>query len=185
MEGPLICAIVLFGLIILIVLFHHTIPEKIHDNWDFYFPDVQFSSQEFYDSVEEILKEREVPNTTYTRIELSERGGIFEQQRMYLRVRCAPYSFDICAATYGKGFFTSWWFGEDIGFWKRLLSLIPFFGRYFKRQKEKTYFILDSESMFMQAIHEAVLDTIDDLSSEKGFRKLTELERRYNKLRRR
>lgn len=184
-NAIILFVIFLLGVLIIYIIRRAMVPEDILDNWDFYFPDVQFSTLEFYDSVEAILQEREIPKAEYSRVEFSEYGSFFDQQRLYLRIQNYPYSFDICAAPYGKGFFVSWWFGEDIGLFRRLLCALPIIGRFFRRKKEKTYFMLDCESMFMQAIHEAVLDTIDDLSSEKGFRKLTELERRYNKFRRR
>ena len=157
------------------------VPEIIHSQWSYYFPELQFSSEEFYESVKTILVSREIPNTEISDIEFSERDEFLGDRRKYLRVRSAPYSFDICAAPYGTGFFVSWWLGEDMGCLLRLLCMIPGVGGYFKRRAEiRTYYILDSQAMFREATRLAVLNAIDDMTSAKGMRALSELDRQVS-----
>jgi hypothetical protein len=163
----------------------NSVPEFIHDHWSHYIPDLQFSSKEFYQSVEELLTKREIPDAKYFQVEMSERGSIMDRHRLYLRVKNTPYSFDICAAPYGTGFFVSWWFGEDIGCLMRILFYIPLLGSYLKkRMYTKTYYIMDTEDMFMTAIHYAVTQCLDAVTTQKGLRVLNETERQVPRGRR-
>jgi len=59
------------------------------------------------------------------------------------------------------------------------LMTVPLFGTFYERFfMPPTYFRLDSTSMFRAAVHAAVLEVIDDLTSKKGLRCLTEDERK-------
>jgi hypothetical protein len=154
-------------------------PERIISNWDTYFPDLPFSTMDCYASVQEIMKKREIPGIGYFTVDLKEHAGFFGNKRVYLRVMNGPTNFDICAAPYGTGFFVSWWFGEQkLGCLTRILLYVPIVGAYIKAKLEfKSYYILDTQSMFQHATHTAVLESIDTITSEKGLRVLTELER--------
>lgn len=66
------------------------------------------SSMDFYAAVEEAVQAREVPATTFSRIEFKE-GGFASAKREYLRIERGNVAFDICAAPYGQGYFFSWW----------------------------------------------------------------------------
>lgn len=155
------------------------VPEIIHDHWNCYFAELQFSSREFFQKVEEIIQKRDVPDVQLSRVEFSKEYSILSGKREYLRVRNGPYSFDICAAPYGAGFFVSWWMGEDMGCLMRILFAIPFLGAYLKRKALiKTYYILDMEDMFMSATHQAVTDAIDAVTTLKGIRALATEDKR-------
>lgn len=60
----------------------------------------------FYKSVEEALKERNVPGLDVSRVEFAE-GGLLSAKREYLRLTRERQIFDICAAPFGTGFFFS------------------------------------------------------------------------------
>lgn len=153
------------------------------NHWSLYFTDRQFSSIEFYESVERILNERQAPDLAYSRVEFIEKG-IFSNKRIYCRIRFNHYVFDICAAPYGTGYFTSWWFGESIPLLTRILYRIPLLGWYLeKKHQHKTYFILDNESVFQAAVHQAVIDTIKLLSADKGVRALSDTEQQNPRMR--
>ncbi len=66
------------------------------------------SSLDFYKAVEEAVKAREVPDTTFSKVEFKE-GGFASARREYLRVERGKVAFDIGAAPYGRAFFFSWW----------------------------------------------------------------------------
>lgn len=101
-----------------------------------------------------------------------------------MRVRFEGYTFDICAAPYGKGFFVSWWFGEEFSLGMRILFMLPILGYFVKKWATiKTYHVRDTEEMFSRAVHLAVITTIDQLVATKGLRALTELERKPISLR--
>lgn len=158
------------------------VPEIIHDHWNCYFAELQFSTQEFYQQVEETIREREVPQVKMSRVQFSQEYSILSGKREYLRVRNGPYSFDICAAPYGAGFFVSWWMGEDMGCLMRILFAVPFLGAYLKRKALiKTYYILDVEDMFMYATHQAVTDAVDAVTTLKGVRALATEEKRLTR----
>ena len=62
----------------------------------------------FYDSVEKVLRSKEVPELRIERITVSEHG-LLSAKREYLRISYGRLSFDICGAPFGKDFFFSWW----------------------------------------------------------------------------
>lgn len=67
----------------------------------------QFSSAEFYDSVEAELAERKLPRLRSSRPEFHE-GGALSDKRVYLRLERERYAFDVCAAPFGTGYFFSY-----------------------------------------------------------------------------
>lgn len=153
-------------------------PKWVISHWNKFFEGYQTPAKEFYSAVEEALKRREVPDTSNSRVDWRE-GAIFSAKREYLRIKRRGLVFDICAAPFGNGFFFSWWLCQPpSGFWL-LMSFIPIFGPLmiwaFKRE---TYFQMDTAMMFQGAVHAAVLEVIDGLTSAKGIRGLSELERK-------
>ena len=95
----------------------------ILSHWYHLVEGLQESSQEFYKSVEAAVKTRSVPDARISRIDYHE-GGILSAKREYLRVRRKELIFDICAAPFETGFFTSWWLGEKPGGPLALILLI-------------------------------------------------------------
>lgn len=71
----------------------------------------QTSPLTFYKELEAAIDRRAVPEMKGTRIEFKE-GGLLSAHREYLRIVRGRYSFDICAAPFGNGFFFSWWLTE-------------------------------------------------------------------------
>ncbi|HEY4249180.1 MAG TPA: hypothetical protein VGM64_20315 [Lacunisphaera sp.] len=67
---------------------------------------VQFSSQEFYASIESEIAARKMPRLHASRIEYHE-GSIATDKRIYLRFARERYAFDICAAPFGRDYFFS------------------------------------------------------------------------------
>jgi hypothetical protein len=180
-----VCVIILVvGYLIYYWLKTPWIPEVVHSNWHHYFVDLQFSTKDFYHTIETLLEERKVPEITSRRVIFPE--AIFSNRsREYLRIKYGAYSFDICAAPYGNGFFVSWWFGEDLGCLMKILLLIPLIGWYLRwKLMYKTYYVLDCEAMFRDAIHTAVQHAMEGISTKQGLRALSELEwqpRKYTK----
>ena len=59
------------------------------------------------------------------------------------------------------------------------LLVIPFFGPLYERLfKPDTYYKMDTTLMFQSAVHAAVLEVVDQVTTAKGIRALTELERK-------
>lgn len=142
-------------------------------NWNTLIPNMQQDTTEFYDLVDDILVERKVPGIKTSRVTFKE-GTLLSSSRLYLEVRRGDYTFHICGAPWGSGFFVSWWTREK----DNPLSNLPFIGKAFKEvANTSTYYKLDTDAMFRSSVHQAVVSAIDKLTEVKGIRGLTELER--------
>ena len=75
------------------------------------FERMSFSSQEFYNRLEQALAERAIPDLNVSRVIWKE-GGMLSPGREYVRVQRERYVFDVCAAPFGTGFFVSLWCAE-------------------------------------------------------------------------
>lgn len=111
------------------------------------------------------IERRAIPDAAQSRVDWRE-GGVLSAKREYLRVRRKQYTFDICGAPFGTGFFVSWWLTEPLGC----------LGGYIRRRE--TYYRIDTALMFQEAVHAAVLEVIDGMTSAKGIRGLSELDRK-------
>lgn len=88
--------------------------------------DFQSDATEFYRSVEDDLKKREVPQLAAERVEFKEAGWLSSNHE-YLRLRRERVVFDICSAKFGTG----WWFSlraavlpRVLYVWEILLALL-------------------------------------------------------------
>jgi hypothetical protein len=82
-------------------------PGEVISHWHHFVEDFNTSTVEFYINLEEVLNSKEAP-VKPQKLDWSE-GGILSAKRQYLRATYGRYSFDICAAPFGKDFFFSWW----------------------------------------------------------------------------
>lgn len=76
-----------------------------------------------------------------------------------------------------------WVFGRflshHIGELDAALAAMPFFGRHYRRWLSPlTYYRIDTAIMFRDAVHNAVLEVIDELTESQGLRALSEAERK-------
>jgi hypothetical protein len=97
-------------------------------HWYALIPGFSTSTGEFYESIEQELKSRQVPGLEMSRIEFSE-GGLLSDKREYLRMCRERLVFDICAAPFGTAYFFSCRFAEIpsmVRLWQLLLLLIMF-----------------------------------------------------------
>lgn len=86
-------------------------PSIVHSHWYNLIGNFQYSTKEYYAQVEEAIGPHQIPDITISRIEYRQ-GGIFSAKRQYLRIKRDRLVFDICGASFGNGFFFSWWLGE-------------------------------------------------------------------------
>lgn len=165
--------ILILVVLLIIAVFRSKKPlQEVLSHWHHLFETVPFSSQEFYAAVEGEVKSKDVAGITFSRVNYAQ-GGMFSASREYLRITFNEYAYDICAAPFGKGYFVSWWMGELTNPDVTILSNIPFIGRYFKK-RPKTFFELDTETMFKETISLCVKEVVEKLTSAKGIRQLTE-----------
>ena len=173
-ENLIFVIIVTYIIYIIAKLFQKT---EAVGNWSHLFPDMQQDPEEFYKLVEEILKEKQLPEIQTGR-RMFYQGDVFSYNRLYLEVTRGDYIFHICAAPWGTGFFFSWWVRQKLSDIDQLLVLIPFFGsRIVKLRNYQSYYKLDTDAMFKKSVHQSVLAAIDILTEAKVIR-LTELERK-------
>ncbi len=153
---------------------------NILSKWHHLINDMQHSTQDFYQSAEEVIKKREMPDIKISRVTYGQ-GGLFSAKREYLRVSRKEYIFDICAAPFGTGFFVSWWLGEtEGGFIRQLLLKIPFIGPLLAKVRTmKTYYQMDTENMFKESVNACVLEAVDTITTKKGKRAPSVEERAY------
>lgn len=80
-------------------------------HWHVLVDDFSTSGQAFYESVEEAVRARGVPDAVAGREEFRE-FHLTTAKREYLRLKRGAVVFDLCAAPYGTGYFFSWWLVE-------------------------------------------------------------------------
>jgi hypothetical protein len=153
---------------------------KVISHWQHYFKNFNMSSDAFYVKVENVLKAQQLPETKGFRTKHKE-GGMWSASREYLTIQHADLVFDICAAPFGKNFFVSWWLYETEGTLQTLFKSTGI-GNYLReRAAKRTFFEIDGENMFRECVHQALLEAIDAIGEEKGF-KLTGTERQIKEL---
>jgi hypothetical protein len=132
----------------------------------FHFEDFQLSAQDFYKTVEEIIKERAFPDVD-TSIKQLRVGGFFSAERDYLVIRGGDHIFYVCAAPFGKNFFISYFLKE-----KEVWAMEAFFTRIFGGPPNKSFYEIDSEAMFLAGIKSALMKAINTVTESRGGRKL-------------
>lgn len=164
--------------IVIVVIRFSKPPSEAVGHWNHMFADMEQDSEEFYVLVEEILEDREIPDIN-TKRRIFKQGGVLSHQRLYLEVSRKDYIFHICAAPWGTGFFVSWWIREKLSDLDEILIKIPFIGPpIVKARQYKSYYKLDTDTMFRSSVHQSILGAIDGLTKAKGIRELSELERK-------
>ena len=80
--------------------------DEVLNHWISFADNFSFPSQEFYQSLEKELTLRKVPGLEISQVAYTE-GGLFSEQRVYLRLIRERLAFDACAAPFGTGYFFS------------------------------------------------------------------------------
>ncbi len=98
-------------------------------HWHTLIDQFSLSGKDFFESVEAAVKEREVPDTEFSRV-LFKEGGLASAKREYLRVQRKKTAFDLTAFPYGTGMYFGWWL-KRVGPKHPWLWLLGFFGALF------------------------------------------------------
>jgi len=146
-----------------------------HQHWQHSF-DFEFSAEEFYQSVQEEITNRKIPDVKFSRVKYSQ-GGLFSGSREYLHIVKDEFIYDICAAPYGTGFFVSMWYVERPAVSKKLMKKVPALE---KMADSKSYYQIDTEAMAKGAIQSGFSAAIDKLTTAKGARALSDTERKFH-----
>ncbi|MBA4409711.1 MAG: hypothetical protein C0397_09855 [Odoribacter sp.] len=168
----------LFILVLLVIISILRKPkEDYHSNWAQLLSGFKFSTKEFYKLVKEEMQSHEIKEISFEEVSLKI-GSVFSSERLYLRVRWKEYYYDLCFAPFGDGCFVSWWLIFETSPEEEFLTKIPFIGEWIRRVFfRKTYYKIDTASMFMTYAHHSVLAVIDEITKSTGIR-LTEAERK-------
>jgi len=153
--------------------------EHIHRTWHHLQFDHQFNTDEIYSAVKDLIESKyQLPAV---RFEESTYYGdsFFSENRRYLKVLHRHSMVLLFAGQYGTGYFVSWRAGDTVNFLQKFVASIPFIGE--KLEKliyTKSYYQLDSEDMFTDAVRQCIMEVIDSMTKDKGIRPLSEFERR-------
>jgi hypothetical protein len=182
-------------------------PERtlVISHWAKLFTGLCIQPTALYDLVEEAVKSREVPDCDVSRVDWHE-GGAFSANREYLRLNRGKLDFYICAAPYGSGFFVSSRLTTPSGVDKRIVvpasilgffilallfyQMFGFFGIilamgvavagviFILNMTKLTFYRIDTAQMFQQAVHQALMEAIDQVTKTAGIAPLSEAERK-------
>jgi len=131
-----------------------------------HFENLQLSAQDFYETLKTTIGQYQFPDVRCEIRTLSDNGW-FESKRLYLQVKFHSFTYNICAAPFGKNFFISWRLEEADSFWIR-------FSRALEGKKFKSFYELDTEMMFKDSITAIVIAQVEVVMSEHGFRQSEE-----------
>ena len=152
---------------------------EVLSNWRQLFPFFSFPAELFYSTIEEMVKKHQMPNIKIERVQQKEKG-LFSSSREYLRVRRGYLIFEICAAPFGTDFFVSWWLYETEGTAGQLLKNTKLGDWLTNKKHSKTFFQMDTESMFRSCVHECVLEALELVTAGKGVRQLNDSEKVFS-----
>ena len=174
----MIINLILLIIVVIIVLQIRKGQSEAIGNWSHLFPNMQLDPEEFYLLVEEIIELKEIPDAIFSRRTFKQ-GSIYSYHRLYFEVSRGDYIFHICAAPWGTGFFFSWWVREKLSLIDAILIMIPIIGpRIVRLRQYKSYYKLDTDTMFRKSVHQSVMEAIDGITKSAGISGLTELERK-------
>ena len=151
--------------------------EDYHSNWATLLSNFKFSTKEFYERVKFEMLNHEIEDLNFEEVKLKT-GNIFSSERLYLRVKWEEYYYDLCFAPFGDGCFVSWWLIFQTTGDEDFFTKIPFIGEWIRRSfYRKTYYKIDTVSVFMTYAHKSVLKVIDEITKDTSIR-LSEMERK-------
>lgn len=161
------------AIIIILVIFISLIRkpnEDYHSNWSLLLPNFKFSTKEFYELFRKEIENHDISDLSIMEVSLKT-GSIFSSERLYLRVRWNEYYYDLCFAPFGDGCFVSWWLIFETSEGEEIFSKTPLIGEWIRRAfYRKTFYKIDTASMFMTYAHNAVLSVIDEITKSSGIR---------------
>jgi hypothetical protein len=169
--------LIIILVLLVIISFLRKPKEDHHSNWAQLLSGFKFSTKEFYELVQSEMQSHEIQELSFEEVSLKI-GSVFSSERLYLRVKWQEYHYDLCFAPFGDGCFVSWWLIYETSSEEEFLTKIPFIGEWIRQAfYRKTYYKIDTASMFMTYAHHSVLAVIDEITKGTGIR-LTELERK-------
>ena len=144
--------------------------KDFHSHWNGLIPDFHFSTEEFYNRLKQEITEKGVHKIKLKTV-LHKQGNELYPSRRYLRAEWKGLQCDMCFAQFGNSSFASWWVVTKTPLSKIVVTRLPLFGGWLaKNLFPITFYKIDTASMFMRLTHDAVLNVIDDITRDAGFR---------------
>ncbi len=173
----MITFIVLVIIILIVIAVLRKPKKEYHSHWAQLLPNFKYSTKEFYELVRNEMLSHEISGLSFDEVSLRI-GSIVSSSRYYLRVRWQEYYYDLCFAPFGDGCFVSWWLIFETTTAEEILTKIPFIGGWLQRAFfQKTFYQIDTASMFMTYSHHSVLAVVDEITKNTVIR-LTEDQRK-------
>lgn len=142
---------------------------QILARWQAKLSAVDCSPLEFFDLVQALVEEKEIPDILFSSVARRE-GGWLTPNRLYLRIRCGRLFFDVSAFVVGGSLIVGWWLHEDSHGVADLLAEIPIFNFILeKTTRAGSYYTVDFIEFFQRTIHDSILQAVDELSEENGL----------------
>lgn len=146
------------------------LPLWAYGNWAHVFKDADYSKQDFYDRFEKKLKASKINDITFSWEDFHEGAHFVSPKRRYRKVQWRDKLFYVCIAPYGDGFFVSWWHFELTPMWERILLLLGPYGKWVVMSiNPMTFYRLDTAAVFQRYMHDAVVESMDEISKTQGF----------------
>jgi hypothetical protein len=143
--------------------------DNLHSHWNTLIDNFNYSTQDFYNLLENELQNHDIENINTKEVTLRE-GGIGTDKRLYLRVTWKDLVYYVCAAPFGDGFFVSWWLKNNASIISIIVSKIPLFGGWLHRKLfPLTFYRVDTASMFMTYAQQSVLKVIREITKDQGI----------------
>lgn len=162
----------LFFLVIIISLL---IPKRENlSRWNVLIHGLHYSSKEYYDKLELVLKTENVEGLKFTTKNLST-GGILSSRRLYAHISYDGFVYEVCAAPFGNSFFISYWMSGADNKLKNGIARIPLFGKHVVNIFfPETYYRVDTCNMFHTLLHDTIIALTDEIAEKNDAQKLSE-----------
>lgn len=137
--------------------------------WQTILGNTDISPLDFFGAVQAAVEEKELSDVSFSYITRRE-GGWFSSNRVYLRICCGRLFFDVSAFIVGSSLIIGWWLHEYSHGVADLLAEIPVVGLLVeKTTRAATYYAVDFIEHFQRAVHDSILQVVDELSEENGL----------------
>ena len=171
-------ALIIIPAILLLCLIYWLIKRTIDNqkHWQHLFVGLQFSAEDFYKSVQARIEKKKIEGLRFSRVTYSQKRGLgLGGKREYLHIEKNEFVYDVCASPFGDDFFVSMWYAERHSVTYKILHRIPLLRNFVET---KTYYGIDTDGMIKSAISAGFDEAVEELTTSKGVRMLTDSERK-------
>lgn len=164
----------LFLVFILFIISIFRSQRELLNRWNVLIHGLHYSSKDYYQKLENILKKENVTGLEITTKNIST-GGILSSKRLYAHISYDGFVYEVCAAPFGNSFFVSYWMSGADSKLKNALARIPLLGkRIVNIFYPETYYRADTSAMFHTLLHETIIALTDEIAEEHNAERLSD-----------